>query len=195
MKARYVEAVDLFYSDNTIHISTIFLVQHLHSLLLPQRLANISSVELVWDLLRYRPSEGDHQPSGKFAVYKNLMTRVSKTFPSLTKLEIWVVASLSITEPEAADIGLYDRCLLEPADALVQRHGSRLRDFQLAPNLTLYTALMRRAERDGAHIKKGGTGVGSWHRFWRPVITDCESPVTDVAGYWVREGMDDTPLW
>lgn len=147
---------------------------------------------LVWDLLRL--SEGDHTPSGRLAVYSNLMTRVSKTFPSVTKLHIWVDASSSINNPEYVDIGLYERRLLEPADALVQRHGSRLSDFQLAPNRTLYTALMRRAEKGGACIEKRGTGLGSFHGFWRPAITDCESPVTGMAGYWVREGSDDTPL-
>lgn len=192
IQIRYAETVDLLYSDITIQISNIVLVQHFHSLLLPQRLTNISSLVLVWDLLRL--SEGDHTPSGNLAVYSNLMTRVSKTFPSLKKLHIWVDASSSIRDPEYVDIDAYERRLLEPADALAQRHHSRLSDFQLAPNRTLYTALMRRAEKGGSRIEKRGTGLGSFHGFWRPATADCESPGTGIAGYWVRAGSDDTPL-
>ncbi len=192
IKIRYTETINLIYFDNVISISNIVLIRHLHSLLLPQRLANISSLVLVWDLIRL--SGGDDTPFGELEVYDNLMTRVSKTFPLVTKLYIWVDASPSIANPEYVDIGMYERRLLEPADALVQRHGSRLKDFELAPNLTLYTALLRRAKKGGARIEKRGTGLGSFHGFWRPAITGCESPVADMAGYWVREGSDDTPL-
>lgn len=147
---------------------------------------------LVWDLLRLE--KGDDTPFEDLAVYGNLMTRVSKTFPWVTKIQIWVDASPSIINVEYVDIGMYERRLLEPADALVRRHGSRLREFELAPNRTLYTVLLRRAEKAGARVEERGTGLGSFHGFWRPAITGCESPVADMAGYWVRKGSDDTPL-
>ncbi len=89
---------------------------------------------------------------------------------------------------------MYERQILEPADALVQRHGSRLRYFELALNVALHTALLRGAENRGARIEKRGTGLGSFHSFWRPAMTDGESPIDDLPGYWVREGSDNTPL-
>ncbi|KFX94830.1 hypothetical protein V490_04145 [Pseudogymnoascus sp. VKM F-3557] len=46
----YAEGIDVLYSTNRIHFSTQFMVLHLPQLLLPQRLASITSVELVWNV-------------------------------------------------------------------------------------------------------------------------------------------------
>lgn len=163
--------------------------------MLPQRLANISSLELMWNLLDYGPNEIAHQPGCSLAVYETLMTTIATTLPSLEKLHIWVDARIHKSDPEAVDIEIYENRLLGPADAMIQEFGLKLIDFQLAPNLNLFTGLMRRAERHGTHIEKGGIGIASWRRFWRPVITDLDGMVHDTAGYWVREGKDDTPTW
>ncbi len=50
----YMEALDVLYLTNTVHISSVVLMCHL-SLLLPQRLASIASLELVRDLVVFRP--------------------------------------------------------------------------------------------------------------------------------------------
>ena len=149
----------------------------------------------MWNLLDYGPSEVADQPGGSLAVYETMMTTVASTFPSLKKLHIWVEARLHKSDPEAVDIELYEGRLLEPADAMVQKYGLKLKDFQLAPNLSLFVGLMRRAERKGMHVEKGGIGIASWQRFWRPVNLEGIGLVHDTTGYWVREGKDDTPPW
>ena len=164
-------------------------------MLLPQRLASISSLELVWNMLDYGPSEAVDQPGGSMAVYETLMTTIATELPALTKLHILVEARHYNSDPEAKDIDFYESRLLEPADAIVQEYGLKFIDLQLAPNLSLFTGLMRRAERKGLHVEKGGIGIASWRRFWRPISIDRDGIVHDTAGYWVREGKDDTPVW
>ena len=162
---------------------------------LPQRLANISSLELVWNLLDYGPSEVVDQPGGSMAVYETLLTTIATALPALTKLHIWVEARHYSSDTEARDIEFYESRLLEPADAIVQKYGSKLIDLQLAPNLSLFTGLMRRAERKSLRVEKGGLGITSWRRFWRPISIGRDGMVHESAGYWVREGKDDTPVW
>ena len=164
-------------------------------MLLPQRLANISSLELVWNLLDYGPSEVVDQPGGSMTVYETLMTTIATSLPALTKLHVWVEARHYSSDPEGKHIDLYESRLLEPADALVQTYGLKLVDLQLAPNLSLFTGLLRRAERKSIPIEKGGVGIASWRRFWRPINIDRDGIAVQTAGYWVREGKDDTPVW
>ena len=164
-------------------------------MLLPQRLANISSLELVCNMLDYGPSEVVDQPGGSMAIYETLMTTIATALPALTRLHIWVEARHYSSDPEAKDIDFYESRLLEPADAMVQEYGLKLIDLQLAPNLSLFTGLMRRAERKSLQVEKGGIGIASWRRFWRPIFIDRDGIVHDTAGYWVREGKDDTPVW
>ena len=202
---RYSETIDIFYHANTIHISSTILSSHLNSILLPQRLANISSLELVWNMLDYDPSEIVHQPGGPMALYKALMTTITtSTLPALLKLHIWVEARHHYSnDPEAENTDFYESRLFEPADALVQEYyglKKKFVDLQLAPNLSLFMGLIRRAERKGRlRVEKGGgTGIASWRRFWRPVSVDDRDGggiVDGDAGYWVREGKDDTPVW
>ena len=129
------------------------------------------------------------------AVYETLMTTIAAVLPALKKLHIWVEARHYRSDPEARDIDFYESRLLEPADAIVQQYGLKLIDLQLAPNLSLFTALMRRAERKSLPVEKGGIGLASSRRFWRPIFLDRDGMVHDAVGYWVREGKDDTPIW
>ncbi|KAL8787638.1 MAG: hypothetical protein Q9195_007684 [Heterodermia aff. obscurata] len=187
------ETIDLFYGANTIHISGTVLTGHLSSVLLPQRLSSISSLELVWNLLDYPPSNVI-QPGGSMEVYETLMTTIATSLPGLTKLHIWVDARYYSRDPEAGNIAVYESRLFEPADAIVQEHGLKPIDLQLAPNLSLFTGLMRRAERKSLHVEKGGIGIASWRRFWRPIFIDRDGMANNTAGYWVREGKNDTPM-
>ena len=125
------------------------------------------------------PSELVGQPGGSMAVYETLMTTIATALPALTKLHIWVEAR----DYRAIDIDFYESRLLEPADAIVQKYGSKLIDLQLAPNLSLFTGLMRRAKRKSLHVEKGGIGIYSWQRFWRPIFIHRDGMVHDTSGY------------
>ncbi|KAL8922539.1 MAG: hypothetical protein Q9172_003520 [Xanthocarpia lactea] len=147
-----------------------------------QRLAAITSLELAL---------GSH-----WSLYHALIRDVFYAFPSLTKLYITVQATSFGYEPLPEYLELYKRRLLEPMDAMVRTHGSRLRDCQVAPNASLYCALERRAKMDGAHVEEGSgtttTGAAAaaaaaayWPRFWRPVIVR-----PDQGGRTPEQGLD-----
>ena len=192
----YTETIDLCYRTNTIHINNDILARYLHLLLVPQRLANITSFELVWDIPNADLfAETYAVPDKAWPNYNELMTTISTKLPSLTRLYISVMVTSYIIDFENAIVEAYERWLLEPADALMRDQGSKLTDFQMAPSLSLHEALMQRAEKAGARIERGGIGVGSWKRFWRPVIMHGDSQSTNDLGYWVRQGKDDTPPW
>lgn len=48
----YIEGVDILYRTNTFHISSLPLLLNLARLMPPRHLATITSVELLWDLLK-----------------------------------------------------------------------------------------------------------------------------------------------
>ncbi|ENH63885.1 hypothetical protein FOC1_g10008027 [Fusarium oxysporum f. sp. cubense race 1] len=49
-RQNYAEAIDILYSTNTIIMSNEAMITHLPQLLLPQRLASITSLEISWNL-------------------------------------------------------------------------------------------------------------------------------------------------
>ena len=200
-QSRYLETINLIYSTNTIHIRSISLIYNIHSLFLPQRLGAITSLELAWLLHRHSRSEVGEYPRSSllgshWSLYHALMRNVSHAFPSLKKFYISIQSTSFGYEPPTESVEIYERRLLEPTDAMVRTQGSRLRDCQIAPNASLYCALERRAEMDGAHVEQGSgtttTGAAAyyWPRFWRPVIVrpvpDDRTP--EQVGYWVRRG-------
>lgn len=165
-------------------------------MLLPQRLATITSLELVWNHLEPYPPKGNQRSQGEiWSHYSTLMEKASRAFPSMRKVYVSAEVTPYINNHTIGDVGYHERQLLEPADTLMRRRGTKLRDCEIAPNRSLYTMLMNRAEKAGARIEKGGTGAGSWHRFWRPLVVDGDDQNANQAGYWVRRGKDDTPLW
>lgn len=194
---RYIETIDLIYRTNTIYIRSLALSQHIRSLLLPQRLASIRSLEIVWDFY------GDI----KFAEYHDSLTRpplnyswlmekIPLDFPSLSSLHVSLVTTFSIADPTPAWIRVGEDRLFGPADKLVRHYGSQLRTCQIAPTRKLFTALLQNAEAAGARIEKGGMGAGFWQQFWRSVTVDDDgSSAPNNVGYWVRQGKDDTPVW
>ncbi|KAL8930241.1 MAG: hypothetical protein Q9208_000858 [Pyrenodesmia sp. 3 TL-2023] len=192
----YAETINLVYRSNTIHIRSTALLESIHIMLLPQRLATITSLELVWDRLEHYPSEGNQRSQAEiWSHYSTLMEKASRAFPSMRKVYVSVKATPYVNNHTIGDVGYHERQLLEPADALMRRRGTTLRDCQIAPNRSLYMMLMDRAKEAGAHIEKGGIGAGAWHRFWRPVVVGEGNQTANQAGYWVRQGKDDTPLW
>ena len=189
--SRYIETIDLIYRANTIYIQSIDLVLLIKLLIIPQRLAVITSLQLVWDLFNRCANVG--RKDRVWPQYNDLMSTVSKAFPSLTNLFISVQVTTYIENPATPNAGLYECQLLEPVDRLVRRHWPRLQMCQIAPNASLYTVMRCRAEGSGARIERSAIGALRWQRFWRPVITDRDQ-TSNNAGYWIREGRPDMPM-
>lgn len=118
IESRYAETIDLIYRMNTFHTSRIALVENLPSLLLPQRLAIITSLELVWGLLDHHvnPQLSDNHcqlPGEIWSIYNTLMGTVPVTFPSTTKQCVSVNATYHILSHIVADVEWYESRLLE----------------------------------------------------------------------------------
>jgi len=190
-----MEGLDVLYSTNTVHIGSLVLSRHLPLLLPPQRLASITSLELIWDLVLFRPlhSPEAEQENG-FPAYNALVRLVASAFPCLRKLYISIQTGSHVADPSADHVESDEQKLLGPIDELVRKIGPQLRDCQIAPPRSLHAALMSRAESAGTRIDSGGQAGLSWTRFWRPVTVEKGEQSENEIGYWVRQGMDDTPL-
>lgn len=193
---RYIETVDLIYRTNTIHVSSLDLSRNIHHVLLPNRLLNISSMELIWDLISADWGEvALRAPSKLWSNYNRLLDELSTFLPSLTTLHLSVAVSTYIAGAEFADIDMYTSQMLESADRFLRRYETRLQNFQLAPNLSLYNFLLRSAELGGALVEKADREHGFKGRFRRPVHFKHDGAKDEYLGYWIRPGKDDTPVW
>jgi hypothetical protein len=174
----------VLHSTNTFHLASIFLIQNLPLLVLPQRLASIKSLEMVWEL----------PPSAGSSTYQAMVDVVTSAFPTLRKLHISIAHCRCVGDCIEPDPEGRERELLGPMDEMVRKKvGPKLQDCQIALPYCLYTALCDRAQSVGACVESGGTGAMSWRQFWRSVTVE-QGGQSENEGYWVRKGMDDTPL-
>jgi hypothetical protein len=176
----------VLFSTNTFHLASIVLIKHLPLLILPQRLAYIKSLEMVWDL---------NPPADSFT-YEAMTDVVMSSFLSLRKLRISINPGIG----KAADTGLSayfkrrEQELLGPLDEMVRKKiGPKLQDCCIAIPCRDYFALNHRARREGARVERAAAGSLYWEQFWRtvPVEQDGQS---QNEGYWVRRGQQEMPL-
>ncbi|KAK4448984.1 hypothetical protein QBC34DRAFT_464244 [Podospora aff. communis PSN243] len=152
--AAYVEGVDVLYGTNRIHIQGTFLCRHLPEVVLPQRLAAVRMVELVWDLRLWGRRESVHllaedQPDdGGVERYNSLAAAIPGAFPGLRSLHISLVgAPLEHGKPEGVDIV---EVLLQPLDEMVRRMTT-LQECRV----TVPDRLWREFTRNMAHRAEG----------------------------------------
>lgn len=189
----------MLYRTNAFFIDSPSPIDQFHRLLLPQRLALITALELSWDI--FRPSTPSHPASEDWSTYNSFARAIVPAFLSLRTLYISVQVTSYISVQATHDacarlIENYERKLLGPIDEMVIRLGPKLQQCQIAPQYSLYKALKGRAESAGACIEAGG-GHGSlrWERFWHPIKMESNQQYVDnTRGYWVRQGQYDTPL-
>ena len=159
----------MLYLTNTVHISSVVLMCHL-SLLLPQRLASIASLELVRDLVVFRPLPNPQREQEKgWPAYNTLASMVASAFPCLRKLYISIQTNSFISSPVAGNIESHERKFLGPIDEMVRKLGPYLQDCRIALPHIFHKELMYRAEIVGSMIDSGGQGAVRWWQFWRPL--------------------------
>jgi len=186
----YMEGLDVLYSTNTIHIGSAFLTRHLPLFILPQRLASITSLELVWGLALDSPLHPLVDRETGWPFYNALVTTVASAFPSLRKLYISIETRSFVTDASVQGFESDEQELLGPMDEMVRKLGAQLQDCQIAPPRRLYEALMYKAKCRGARIESQRPGTLRWQRFWRPVAVEHGGQSGDHLGYWVRQGTE-----
>jgi hypothetical protein len=178
----------VLYSTNTFHLASIVLIKHLPLLILPQRLACIKSLEMVWDL----------NPPADSSTYEAMTDVVMSPFLSLRKLYISINPGIGKATGEFTGFNDYfkrrEQELLGPLDEMVRKKiAPKLQDCRIALPCRDYSALYHRAQRAGACIQRAPAGSLYWEQFWRtvPVKQDGQS---QNEGYWVRRGLQEMPL-
>ena len=185
----------MLYSTNTIHIGSAFLTRHLPLFILPQRLACITSLELAWELLLHSPFDPLAEHGKDEPAYNALVATVGSAFPSLTKLYISLDTLSCLSDAFDQKYESDEQKILHPMDEMVRKLGAQLQECQIAPPRSLYEALAAKAKRRGALIERERPGTFRWERFWRPVVEEHGEQSGDHLGYWVRQGIENTPIY
>jgi hypothetical protein len=196
-----MEGIDVLYATNTFHTASKAMILSLPSILLPQRLASIASVELLWDFAPF-PSihpEVVKPPLSDMASFRLFLDAVPATFPAARKLHISLQGRLYPTRT-VNGLTRWDSSLdrtdeiLRPVDELVARLGPHVTDFSLGIPSSLYQQQRDKALKNNDPVEQAHRGQRERH--WRPLSEggggdgdgDGDGGRT---GYWVWLGHKD----
>lgn len=185
----YAECITILYSTNTIHMASSVMIRHLPQLLLPQRLASITSVEMVWNRnpTRYGTDLPNSLEIFGLPAISSLMEVLEVAMPHLRQLSI-VLIDCDIT------LGVWDRddtqddnkpTVSTPIDDMVRRLRPGLEECNICIPYDIFD------ERKGkaAEVSLAWDDRNSNHnRYWREIpCTDEEKKAIPVhlRGYWV----------
>ena len=93
-RAAYIEGVDVLYGTNRIHIQGTYLCRNLTQVILPERLACVTKVQLVWDLRLWGTRRGakgvaeDQPEDGGVERYRSLAEALPGVLPGLKSLHL-----------------------------------------------------------------------------------------------------------
>ncbi|KAK1249333.1 hypothetical protein MKX07_002849 [Trichoderma sp. CBMAI-0711] len=191
----YMEGIDVLYATNTFHTASKAMILSLPSILLPQRLASIASVELLWDFAPF-PSihpEVVKPPLSDMASFRLFLDAVPATFPAARKLHISLQGRLYPTRT-VNGLTRWDSSLdrtdeiLRPVDELVARLGPHVTDFSLGIPSSLYQQQRDKALKNNDPVEQAH--LGQRERHWRP-LSEGGGGDGGRTGYWVWLGHKD----
>ncbi|KAK7736590.1 hypothetical protein SLS53_007022 [Cytospora paraplurivora] len=193
----YADAIDILYSTNEFHLSDAKLIRNLPRLILPQRLASIRALELLWlphtELLTHAP--GPPGPYDTEEARRWLCNTIPIMFPRLEKLHL----SLSYYIKEPGCLGLdplddsilqAERIILGPVESMLLKlpHASRTGGLSVAIDATLWKVLLRKHDHMRTPGLRADVDCFAYHgRFWKrfPGQEDEDGD----AGYWVLDDL------
>ncbi|CAG9990370.1 unnamed protein product [Clonostachys byssicola] len=178
----YVEGIQVLYATNTIHIASKALLTHISSLVLPQRLMGISSLEISWDT-------GVHEHEGTVFLnqddLKSILTILSSHFPSLRFLHLALKMQVNIQLP--VRLGATLRVL-----------DSFIRNKSLKFTVSVTSSVFRQLYRTVREEITGGKGPYDFsdYQLWRHLVGTFELvpwrwtdiPKSFGEGYWIAIG-------
>lgn len=195
----YAEGIGVLYAMNTIHMASTVMICHLPQLLLPQRLGNITSVEMVWNFHPFRDAGPHGLPDSGLTAFYNLLDLLPGTFPHLRKLYLSLQGDMksSLGVPTEKHFDVIESAIMKPVDDMVRRLDPRVDECDIAIPTSLYHP--RKYKATGTSLKLGRKVCGEWERFWRelspPATTGDGGGTAHLRrGYWVRLGQMDIPL-
>lgn len=190
----YTEGIDVLFSTNSFHTASKPLLSNSTNLILPQRLARIPAVELIWEI-----EEPPVWNSGSGEAYKTLrsfwdfLDAVPKVFSNAKSILIAVQWSpkhkiaLPTTMSELF-FAFAEGGILNRVESMVRKLGPHVTDFSLAIPSSMYRPRRDRARRNGLKVEQAWKG-GQLERYWSPI-----SGSSSREGYWIRLGLRDITM-
>ncbi|KAM7206139.1 hypothetical protein V8F20_002921 [Naviculisporaceae sp. PSN 640] len=172
----YVEGIEVLYATNTIHMASLPLILNLPKLLLPQRLAMITSLEVVWKFKApFRSERGAASEEGgaefreyllrdKIILNKLLANINSNAFPNLRRLNISLmwdpIVGINHNGKEAAQRVMDE--IVVPLDGMLRQFPSTLQECNVDILSSLFYTL-ESASWDGFYWRGFKCEPTGWH--------------------------------
>ncbi|CAH0046174.1 unnamed protein product, partial [Clonostachys solani] len=199
----YKEGIEVLYSTNTIHSASKLMLLNLDKLLLPQRLSNIKSLELIWT---FDPYLGDCEPTREpcrdSESFDKFLEALPVFFPGVQHLHVAIQGEIFPGERKAsggwgfmknttkAIEVVFEKDIMIPFDQMVHRLGPGVRQVTLACSSFLYGGARGVAlENNPDHVQQVHLGAKK-ERFWRPFVGG-RGRNNHLGGYWVQLGQRD----
>ncbi|KAI1916209.1 hypothetical protein LOZ12_001148 [Ophidiomyces ophidiicola] len=189
----YVEAIDVLYSTNTIHMASNAMILNLPRLLLPQRLASITSIEMLWNLHPFRESNVNDPLDSDPRAFHCLLQAMPLLFPGLRKLFISFHGDvLPPGKGSNARFEASESAILRPIDEMVGRLNAR--ECHVAVPTSIYVPRKLKATGTGIYLEPSRLR-NVWERIWRPLSNsdDQDDDSSSHRGYWLYHGKVDMP--
>lgn len=204
----YIECVDILYSTNRFHISSMPLILHLPRLLPARAASDIQSVELCWELGQVaQPPVTDQDISSEprfhgWRMFLSLLDQLPRSLPHLRYLHltlrgIWFPPQMAVNDL----VRHSEPAMLQPIDEMV-RELYRTSGWS-SPRyiVAIPTNIFRAKLTLDVHDSEDGPELdleeapGNPSLIWRSLGPQSpgQSEVVNNPGYWLDNALDDAP--
>lgn len=193
----YLEGIDVLYKTNCFHIKGFPLLCRLPSLLPQPRLADITAVELLWDLdPPESSSKGISQGCDKLKVISGLssmMESLTTTLPILTRMYLSLRGTMLFPSLPSQELFETTELLLDEIDAsLYKLHN--LIDCRMAIPSSSSIVCKQRAQEfhdTQSHREAWIEQAGAIRRTKWLSTRSKQAQRDSMIGYWICEGLRD----
>lgn len=168
------------------------LVLNLPKLLLPQRLASITAVEMLWHVHPLRDALPNDPPDSDLKTFYSLLDNLSSTFPGLRKLYVSLQGNSACKQWTGTydDLHRSETIIMRPIDSMVKNMGPQLQECIVALPLPLYNP--RRFKARGDYVERGWRIPPNKERLWRQLPRTESGEREHLEGFWVCLGQTDS---
>ncbi|KAK7227960.1 hypothetical protein V2G26_000130 [Clonostachys chloroleuca] len=196
----YCLGIKILYSMNTFHLSNPELILNLPRLLLPSRLAAITSLEMLWKIHPFREEDDHDPPYSGYETFLALAQKIPIHFKGLRNLYISLQGDLCMgngsgdidyTGDSKQKFDLVEDRLITPVEAMI-RNLSCIETCVIALPSSCYGPEKCVAMESGSLIFERRSIDGQQEKrreeLWRE-LGECSSP--GFHGYWIQLGHRD----
>lgn len=196
----YCLGIKILYSMNTFHLSNPELILNLPRLLLPSRLAAITSLEMLWKIHPFREEDDLDPPYSGYETFLALAQKIPIHFKGLRNLYISLQGDLCMgngsgdidyTGDSKQKFDLVEDRLITPVEAMI-RNLSCIETCVIALPSSCYGPEKCVAMESGSLIFERRSIDGQQEKrreeLWRE-LGECSSP--GFHGYWIQLGHRD----